>query len=164
MSWPADLDETLLTTTLIGTTLELPSATPELVDALRHDREVLVRDALLWQQWVRYLALGAVAVLALVFGSDAPALMMPGIVLTSIGYLACVAISAQLIRRAEVVHEHRLPALLVWRCSRPLTMIGFVTGTWAIWGGFLRCCPRQTLRKSKVNGKSPFGISGGGVN
>ena len=62
MSWPAEQDDSsVLTTTLIGTTLELPSSTPELVEALRHDREVLVRDALLWQRWIRYSALFAVA-------------------------------------------------------------------------------------------------------
>ena len=137
MSWPADLDENLLTTTLIGTTLELPSATPELVDALRHDREVLVRDALLWQQWVRYLALVAVAILALAFGSGARAGMVQGIVLTSVGYLACVAITAQLIRRAEVVHEHRLPALLVTADITALALSIWLSGPPAEMGRIL---------------------------
>ena len=137
MSWPADLDENLLTTTLIGTTLELPSATPELVDALRHDREVLVRDALLWQQWVRYLALGAVALLAIAFGAGARATMMQGIVLTAVGYLATVAITAALIKRAEVVHEHRLPALLVTADITALALLIWLSGTPAEMGRIL---------------------------
>jgi diguanylate cyclase (GGDEF)-like protein len=137
VSWPADLDDSLLTTTLIGTTLELPSATPELVDALRHDREVLVRDALLWQQWVRYLALVAVAVLALLFGSGARSAMMQGIVLTSVGYLACVAITAALIRRAVVVHEHRLPALLVTADITALAVLIRLSGSPAEMGRIL---------------------------
>ena len=113
LSWPAEHEESLLTTTLIGTTLELPSTTPELVEALRHDREVLVREALLWQRWVRYVALLAVVSLALAFGDGARTVMLVPIVLTSLAYFLCVAITAEIIRRAEVVHEHRLPALLV---------------------------------------------------
>ncbi|CAN5220204.1 hypothetical protein BH09GEM1_BH09GEM1_14930 [soil metagenome] len=137
MSWPADLDESLLTTTLIGTTLELPSATPELVDALRHDREVLVRDALLWQQWVRYLALIAVAVLAVAFGAGTRTVMFRGIIITSVGYLACVAITAELIRRAEVIHEYRLPALLVTADITALAVLIWLSGTPAEMGRIL---------------------------
>src|SRR5688500_2062849 len=40
---------------LAAPTLEYPATTPELVEALRHDREVLVREALLWQRWIRYV-------------------------------------------------------------------------------------------------------------
>ncbi|MDQ2664706.1 MAG: GGDEF domain-containing protein [Gemmatimonadota bacterium] len=137
MSWPADLDESLLTTTLVGTTLELPSATPELVDALRHDREVLVRDAMLWQRWVRYIALIALALLALIFGAGPRTVMLQGIVLTSVAYLACVAITAELIRRAEVIHEHRLPALLVTADIAALSMLVWLSGSPAEMGRIL---------------------------
>ncbi len=126
-----------MTTTLMGTTLELPSATPEIVDALRHDREVLVRDALLWQQWVRYLALVAMAVLAVVFGEGTRTAMMLGIILTSLGYLACVAITAELIRRAEIVHEHRLPALLVTADITALAVLIWLSGSPAEMGRIL---------------------------
>ena len=108
----AEFDESLLTTTLIGNTLELPSTTPEMVEALRRDRELLVREALLWQRWGRYLALLAMFTLAVAVGDDASAKMVP-IVLTSLAYAACVAITSRIVSRAEVVHEHRLPALLV---------------------------------------------------
>ena len=126
-----------MTTTLIGTTLELPSATPEIVDALRHDREVLVKDALLWQQWVRYVALIAMAALAVAFGAGTRTAMMQGIILTSLGYLACVAITAELIRRAEVIHEHRLPALLVTADITALSVLIWLSGSPAEMGRIL---------------------------
>jgi diguanylate cyclase (GGDEF)-like protein len=129
VSWPADQDESLLTTTLIGTTLELPSSTPELVEALRHDREVLVREALLWQRWVRYAALAAMVALALGFGDGARSTMLLPIGLTSLAYFLCVAISAELIQRAETVHEHHLPALLVTADVLALALLVRFSGT-----------------------------------
>ncbi|MEO8622996.1 MAG: GGDEF domain-containing protein [bacterium] len=118
-----------MTTTLIGTTLELPSTTPELVEALRHDREVLVREALLWQRWVRYIALLAVVALALVFGDAAGGTMLLPVALTSLGYFLCVAFTSEIIRRAEVVHEHRLPALLVTADVLTLSAMIWFSGT-----------------------------------
>jgi hypothetical protein len=52
----------------MGMTVELPVSTPELEETLHRDRESLVRDALLWQRWVRYAGLLALVVLALVLG------------------------------------------------------------------------------------------------
>jgi diguanylate cyclase (GGDEF)-like protein len=118
-----------MTTTLIGTTLELPSTTPELVEALRHDREVLVREALLWQRWVRYIALLAVVALALVFGDATGGTMLLPMALTSLGYFLCVALTSEIIRRAEVVHEHRLPALLVTADIVALSAMMWFSGT-----------------------------------
>ena len=137
MSWPAEQDESLLTTTLIGTTLELPSSTPELVEALRHDREVLVREALLWQRWVRYSALASLVTLAILFGEGARTTMLLPIGLTSLAYFLCVAISAEMIQRAETVHEHRLPAVLVTADILTLAMIVWFSGTPAEMGRIL---------------------------
>ncbi|MEP6620281.1 MAG: GGDEF domain-containing protein [bacterium] len=128
MSWPADQDESILTTTLIGTTLELPSSTPELVEALRHDREVLVREAILWQRWVRYLALLALVVLALVLGSGSRTAMLFPVAITALAYVLCIAATASMVRRAVVVHEFRLPALLVTADILALTVLMWLSG------------------------------------
>jgi diguanylate cyclase (GGDEF)-like protein len=126
-------DQSLLSTTLIGTTLEIPTATPELVDALKHDSQVLVRDALLWQRGVRLFALVAVSALALVFGEASFVRMAIPIAITAIAYALIVEISSRLIRRTVIVHQTTLPAALVtadigalsaivWSCSMPYQM------------------------------------------
>ncbi len=126
-----------MTTTLIGTTLELPSTTPELVESLRHDRQVLVREALLWQSWVRYAALLAVVVLALAFGSRDRVAMLVPIVATGLAYIACVAASTAYIRRLEIVHEARLPALLITADVVTLSLLIWLSGTPAEMGRIL---------------------------
>ena len=128
VSWSADQDESILNTTLIGTTLELPSSTPELVEALRHDREVLVREAILWQRWVRYLALLALVTLALLLGSGTWTAMLFPIVVTSLLYVLCIVLTASMVRGAEVVHEYRLPALLVTADIFTLATLTWVSG------------------------------------
>ena len=129
MSWPAEHDEQLLATTLIGNTLELPSTTPELLDALRHDREVLVREALLWQRWVRYLALLAFVALALLLSDNSRTAMLIPVGEVSLVYVLCVAITSEIIRRSDVVHEHRLPALLVTADVFALSALVWLSGT-----------------------------------
>ena len=128
MSWQADQDESILTTTLIGTTLELPSSTPELVEALRHDREVLVREAILWQRWVRYLALLALVILALALGSGSRTAMLFPVAVTALVYVVGIAITATIVRRADHVHEYRLPALLVTADIVALAMLMWASG------------------------------------
>jgi diguanylate cyclase (GGDEF)-like protein len=137
VSWTAEQDEPTLTTTLIGTTLELPSSTPELVEALRYDREVLVRDALLWQRWVRYVALMAMVVLAIAFGSEPRAGMLMPVAAAAIVYVAVVALSGMVISRGKTVHEHRLPALLVTADILALSAIIWLSGTPAEMGRIL---------------------------
>ena len=137
VSWPADQEQSILTTTLIGTTLELPTSTPELVEALRHDREVLVREAILWQRWVRYLGLLALVVLALALGDGSWTVMLFPVVLTSLLYVLCIVISAAVVRRADVVHEYRLPALLVSADIVTLATLTWVSGVPAEMGRIL---------------------------
>ena len=137
VTWTAEHDPSLLTTTLIGTTLELPSTTPELMEALRYDRRVLVREALLWQRWMRYLALLAVVALALAFGVGSRTIMLLPIALTALGYVLCVALSAAVVRRADVVHEHRMPALLVTADILALAALVWLSGTPAEMGRIL---------------------------
>jgi diguanylate cyclase (GGDEF)-like protein len=107
------------------------------LEALRHDREVLVREALLWQRWVRYTALAAVAALALAFGDRPRSTMLFPIALTALIYVLCVAVSAEWIRRAVVVHEHRLPALLVTADIVALAALIWLSGTPAEMGRIL---------------------------
>src|SRR5258708_6358710 len=112
----------------MGTTLELPSSTPELMDALRHDRQALVRDALLGQRWVRYLALLATTMLALAFGSGARLQLLQPIAVTALVYVLCVATTAEMVRRSHAVHEYRLPALLVTADIVTLATLIYISG------------------------------------
>jgi len=127
VSWPVEHEEPLRQT-LIGTTLELPSSTPELMDALRHDRQALVRDALLWQRWVRYLALLATTVLALAFGSGDRLQLLQPIAVTALVYVLCVATTAEMVWRSDAVHEYRLPALLVTADIVTLATLIYISG------------------------------------
>ena len=96
---------------LAAPTLEYPATTPELVEALRHDREVLVREALLWQRWIRYVGFGALVILALLLGRDRARMLLP-LAGAAIAYGAFVTAAAAMVRRAATVHEIRLPAAL----------------------------------------------------
>lgn len=110
-----------------GPTMEHPVTSPELLEALRHDREALVRDALLWQQWIRYLGFAALVALALLFGRDRARMLLPvaGVALL---YVLCVTVTAATVRRAAVVHEIRLPAFLVTADVLALTAITWLSG------------------------------------
>ncbi|HEX3867792.1 MAG TPA: GGDEF domain-containing protein [Gemmatimonadaceae bacterium] len=61
----------------------------ELGVALRSDRDTLRREVLLWQRWVRYLALGTMVLLTLVF-SPSPASAFIPLSAIAIGYVAIV--------------------------------------------------------------------------
>jgi diguanylate cyclase (GGDEF)-like protein len=90
---------------------------------------VLVREALLWQRWVRYLGLLAMVVLSLAFGNGSRMAMLLPIALTSLVYVLCVGLSADIVRRAEVVHEHHLPALLVTADVLALATVVWISST-----------------------------------
>jgi len=111
-----------------GPTLEYPTTTPELVEALRHDREVLVREAILWQRWIRYLGLLALVFLALLFGRERARMLLP-VAGVALGYVLCVTLTAMMVRRAVLVHEIRLPAFLVTADVVALTAITWLSGT-----------------------------------
>ena len=113
MSWPVDPDpQAPAVNQTSGPTLEMPVSTPELVEALRHDRQALVREAILWQRWIRYLGFIALVAMAFVFGRDRSGMLLPmGAI--ALGYALCVALTAAVVRRANTVHETRLPAFLV---------------------------------------------------
>jgi diguanylate cyclase (GGDEF)-like protein len=116
----------------MGMTVELPVSTPELEETLHRDRESLVRDALLWQRWVRYAGLLALVVLALVFGERSNRDMLIPVALVALAYVLCVALTGERIRRAETVHASRLPALLVTADVVALAALMWLTGSPAV--------------------------------
>ena len=110
-----------------GPTLEYPATTPELLEALRHDREALVREAILWQRWIRYVGFIALVALALTFGRDRARMLLPAAGV-AFGYALCVTITAAMVRRAVTVHETRLPAFLVTADVVALSAITWLSG------------------------------------
>jgi diguanylate cyclase (GGDEF)-like protein len=112
-------------------TVELPVSTPELEETLRRDRESLVRDALLWQRWVRYAGLLAVVVLALVLGERANRDMLMPVALVALVYVLCVAVTGEQVRRAITVHRS-MPALLVTADVLALASLIWLTGSPAV--------------------------------
>ncbi len=121
----------------MGATLELPSSTPELMDALRHDRQALARDAILWQRWVRYLALLALVLLAVSFGAFPLAAMLQPVAITALIYVLVVAATAEKVQRSQSIHEFRIPALLVTADIAALATIVWSSGTPAEMGRIL---------------------------
>jgi diguanylate cyclase (GGDEF)-like protein len=117
----------------MGMTVELPAlSAPELEETLHRDRESLVRDALLWQRWVRYAGLLALVLLALVLGERSNRDMLIPVASVALAYVLCVAITGERIRRAETVHASRLPALLVTADVLALAALVWLTGSPAV--------------------------------
>ena len=116
----------------MGMTVELPVSTPELEETLHRDRESLVRDALLWQRWVRYAGLLALVVLALLLGERSNRDMLIPVASVALAYVLCVALTGEQVRRAETVHASRLPALLVTADVLALSALVWLTGSPAV--------------------------------
>jgi diguanylate cyclase (GGDEF)-like protein len=112
VSWPAELEPLFVSREQGGPAVELSSNTPEFVEALRHDRQALVRDALLWQRWVRYIGLATFVIMALAFGRESWSAMLRPLAITSLLYLACVVLATAVVRRARAVHRWHIPAFL----------------------------------------------------
>jgi len=112
VSWPAELEPLFSSKEHSGPPVELSANTPEFVEALRHDRQALVRDALLWQRWVRYLGLATFVLMALAFGRESWQLMLRPLAIASAAYLVCVLLATAIVRRAHTVHRWRIPAVL----------------------------------------------------
>jgi len=116
----------------MGMTVEMAVSTPELEETLHRDRESLVRDALLWQRWVRYAGLLALIVLALLLGERSNRDMLIPVALVALAYVLCVALTGERIRRARTVHASRLPALLVTADVLALASLVWLTGSPAV--------------------------------
>jgi diguanylate cyclase (GGDEF)-like protein len=121
----------------MGMTVELPVSTPELVDALQRDREALVREALLWQRWVRYAGLLAMVLLALLLGERPNDGLIAPVTAVSLAYVLCVALMGERARRARTMHNSWIPAFLVTADVVTLAAIVWLTGSAAVAGRVL---------------------------
>ncbi|MEO6877538.1 MAG: hypothetical protein ABI205_03590, partial [Gemmatimonadaceae bacterium] len=95
-------------------TQELPLISPELSEALLVERGNLRCDVLLWQRWVRYLALGAMVLLTLLFSFTVQNAFWP-LVAISAGYIGVV------MSTAWILQHNRSPAAQTWFPSLLLT-------------------------------------------
>jgi diguanylate cyclase (GGDEF)-like protein len=112
----------------MGMTVELPVSTPELVEALHRDRESLVRDALLWQRWVRYAGLLAIVLLALLLGERPNTELLLPLSVVALIYVLCVSLTGEWARRARTMHNSWIPALLVTADVLALAAIVWMSG------------------------------------
>jgi diguanylate cyclase (GGDEF)-like protein len=85
----------------------------KLRDAVMQDQAELQREVILWQRWVRYLAL-VLAAAAVIFTADPSDLTVLPLVAVGVGYVACVFVTGWLVERVPRVMSQRwLPLLLV---------------------------------------------------
>src|SRR5258707_701993 len=88
-----------LTTGTMRVTQELPMVSVELGEALLDEQATLRCEVLLWQRWVRYLALGAMVLLSLLFGSTAEDAMLP-LAIVAVSYVAIVMGTAWILQHS----------------------------------------------------------------
>src|SRR4051812_46655164 len=88
-----------LTTGTMRVTQELPMISVELGEALFNEQAKLRCEVLLWQRWVRYLALGAMVLLSLVFGSGVENALIP-LAALSVGYIGVVLCTAWILQHS----------------------------------------------------------------
>lgn len=71
-------------------TRDLPLVSPELSRALIEERNKLRCEVLLWQRWVRYLAIGTLVLLSLVFGTNITADAILPLTVLAVAYVGVV--------------------------------------------------------------------------
>src|ERR1043166_4378584 len=109
--------------TLPRVTQEMPLVSLELGQVLLHDQADLRREVLLWQRWVRLMALAALLVLSVIFGSAISEAIIPTIVL-SIAYIACVLGTTWMLQRSRAEWQAQwFPALMM--TADIVTLAGF---------------------------------------
>jgi diguanylate cyclase (GGDEF)-like protein len=99
-------------------------ASVELGEALLAERATLRREVLLWQRWVRYLALGAMVLLSLLYRSTEQEPLLP-MTLVAGGYAAVVMATTRVLRNAPSRAALAwLPSLLL--AADVVTLAGFI--------------------------------------
>ena len=127
MSSPARLERPELTETgapyRSSVATELLTITTELDAGLRFEQANLCRDVLLWQRWVRYLAIGTMVLLALLFGAISQSALLP-LALVAGAYVGVVLLTTWMLRRPSTNAPGAwLPALVL--TADGLTVAGF---------------------------------------
>jgi diguanylate cyclase (GGDEF)-like protein len=79
-------------------TRELPLVSPELSRALIDERNNLRCEVLLWQRWVRYLAVGTLVLLSLVFGTEVMAAAIVPLIVLAVAYVGVVMSTAWILQ------------------------------------------------------------------
>ncbi|MEP6492646.1 MAG: GGDEF domain-containing protein [bacterium] len=126
---------TILTPILANVTTELPIVTVEFGDALRAEQASLHREVVIWQRWVRYLALAAIVLLSLAFGTIVAGAIVP-LAVIAICYAAVVMTTAAILHRSPSHPAGRwFPSLLL--AADIATLAGFC---------FLTTAPEQFHR------------------
>jgi diguanylate cyclase (GGDEF)-like protein len=101
----------------------MPLVSLELGQVLLQDQADLRREVLLWQRWVRLMALAALLVLSVIFGSAISEAIVPTIVL-SIAYIACVLGTTWMLQRSRAEWQAQwFPALMM--TADIVTLAGF---------------------------------------
>ncbi|MDB4877140.1 MAG: hypothetical protein JWM41_3586 [Gemmatimonadetes bacterium] len=102
-----------LTPSAARVTQELPLISVELGEALLIEQANLRCEVLLWQRWVRYLALGAMVLLTLVFSSTVQDALLP-LALIAAGYIGVVMSTAWILQHnASRAAQTWFPSLLL---------------------------------------------------
>lgn len=110
-------------------TQELPLISIELSEALVAEQATLRREVLLWQRWVRYLALGAMVLLSLVFSSTIDDALVP-IAIIAFGYVTVVMATALALQRSSSrAIEAWFPSLLLTADIATLSGFVYLTST-----------------------------------
>ena len=82
-------------------TADFPVIPVGLGDLMRVEQATLRRDVLLWQRWVRYLAIGTMVLLSLAYGSTVQAALIPITVMAAC-YYGVVLSTSVIVQRAPV--------------------------------------------------------------
>ena len=101
---------------------------PEARDALRRDQSELQREVILWQRWVRYLAVVVLCAAAVMLSGRREELARLPLLIVAVGYVACVFLSGYAVRHAPALTTGQwLPAVLVTADLITIGTIIFIT-------------------------------------